>query len=498
METPVGRCPLPWYWDGPRPASLPCREPLAAWQDPGFSRILSPMSLPGSAVLAAALLLRGVAQDPPAPAARAAPGGLMDDPSTRPAVGPAFHTLVGAHAANGDFSGVLLVTRHGERVVEVHDGRAGPASEEPIAADSRFLVASVTKTFTAAAIALLEKDGKLAITDGLDQYLPDFAHAGKIKLWHLLAHQSGLANPDYDSIATRNVTPDELLALIGSQPLRFEPGSDSSYSNAGYIALARVVERVSGQPFGEFLAQRVFAPLGMQDCGTLASGASVPHLAEGRIPGVGTALLRPQPRDPSALFGSGNVYATAADLDRWLTAVDRHELFDITQQPYPFGWGQRTWFDKAVLVQSGMTNGYGSIILSMPADELHIVALLNTQSGFTGDEGESLLGLVLGHPVTPPPPRGAPPTVPRETLERLAGLWLWGEGRTPMHLQTDGRVLSLRWGDSASVVPLTPLGKAEFLDRTSFGRVRFEGDSLVWTQQGRDTPGVRATEPAAR
>jgi CubicO group peptidase (beta-lactamase class C family) len=405
-----------------------------------------------------------------------------------------WDAYIAAHAANGDFSGTVLVSRHGRRIYQKSVGLASRAFKVPIRSDSRFPVASVTKTFTAAGIALLQSEGKLKFGDGLDLYLPQFAPAKKIKLLHLLAHQSGLDNPDYDKIAVRDVSPDELLAMIGAKPLLFDPGSETRYSNAGYIVLARVIEKVSGKRFGEFLEQRVFSKLQMTASGTLRSGAIVPLLAEGYVPGVGTGFSRPQPEDPSSLYGSGNVYSTAADLDHWLTAIDRHELFDITKQQYPFGWGKRTWFDKQVVVQSGIINGYSSIILTVSKEELHIVVLMNTQSGFTGDEARTLLGIAAGQRANVPAKRPAPLAVPRATLERYAGFYLWGKAKIPMHLQTDGEVLTLRWAESLSVVRLTPLSESEFLDRSSFGRIRFREDGLVWIQNGEETPASRRQE----
>ena len=402
---------------------------------------------------------------------------------------PALDAYVDAHAANGDFSGIVLVTRQGKKVYEKTAGLASRAFDVPIRPDTRFTVASVTKTFTAAGIALLEKQGKLKITDPLEKYIPGFPP--KILLWHLLGHQAGLADPDDDAIAAEDTPPDELLAMIAAKPPYFEAGSDSRYGNAAYIVLARVIEKVSGKSFDDFLREAIFTPLGMSGSGTWRSGTIAPKLATGYIPGIGDGFLVPQPRDPSTLFGSGNVISTAGDLDRWLTAVDRHTLFDITKQPYPFGWGKRDWFEKAVLVQSGITNGYSSIILTVPADELHLVVLMNTQSGFTGDEGKSLLGALLGRPLAPPARRGAPASITRARREGLAGEYLWGDHKVPMHLATDGRTLTLRWADSASVVPLTPLGEGEFLDRTSFGRLRFDEHGLVWTQNGEETRAVR-------
>jgi len=284
-----------------------------------------------------------------------------DEPDTR--LRRVLDPYIDAHAANGDFAGVVLVTRNGTPIYEKTAGLASRSFDVPIRPDTRFTVASVTKTFTAAAIALLEKQGKLKITEPLETHLPGFPP--KILLWHLLGHQAGLADPDYDAIAARDVAPDELLAMIAAKPRLFEAGAQSRYGNAAYIVLARVVEKVSGKTFEDFLRESIFTPLRMTQSGTWRSGVIVPRLAAGYIPGLGDGLILPQPRDPSTLFGSGNVYSTAADLDRWLTAVDRHTLFDITKQPYPFGWGKRNWFEKSVLVQSGITNGYSSIILTV-------------------------------------------------------------------------------------------------------------------------------------
>ncbi len=111
-----------------------------------------------------------------------------DEPGADGAAAKMFDAYIAAHAANGDFSGTVLVTRNGRRIFEKSYGDASRAFDVPNRGDTRFAVASVTKTFTAASIALLQNDGKLKIIDGLDVYLPEFAHAKKIKLWHLLAH----------------------------------------------------------------------------------------------------------------------------------------------------------------------------------------------------------------------------------------------------------------------------------------------------------------------
>jgi len=103
-----------------------------------------------------------------------------------------------------------------------------------------------------------------------------------------------------------------------------------------------------------------------------------------------------------------------------------------------------------------------------------------------------LLGAVLGLPLEPPARRGPPANIAKARLDQLAGEYLWGEHKVPMHLATDGRTLTLRWADSASIVPLTPVSDAEFLDRTSFGRLRFDPAGITWTQNGEETKVVGA------
>lgn len=408
-------------------------------------------------------------------------------PSVSHAAGQRLNQYVAAYATNGDFSGNVLVTSRGKVLFEKSYGSASLRFALPNQPDRRFAVASVTKTFTAAAIALLEKDGRLKLEDTVEKYLPELPQAGEIKIWHLLAHQSGLQNPDYDQIAARNVSADELLRMIGVKPLAFPPGSQTRYSNAGYIALARIVEKVSGLSFADFLRQRVFEPLGMRASGTWRSGMIVPLLAEGYAPGIGTALRASSLRDPSSLFGSGSVYSTARDLDRWVTAIDQKRLFDISKQPYPFGWGRRKWFDRDVLVQSGVISGYSAVILTVPKEQLHIVVVMNTQSGFTGDEGKTLLGILYGEAAEPPARRGAAPAITPANLAAFAGTYSWGTAKIPMHIESSDDGLALRWDTSTSAVLLTPMSDSEFLDRSSFGQVQFSKDGATWVQNGERT-----------
>ena len=113
---------------------------------------------------------------------------------------------VRAHEQNGDFSGTIRISRHGKVVFEKSYGQASQTFRVPNSKTTRVLTASVTKTMTAAGIVLLQQEGKLDLNDKLAKFFPDFPHADEITITHLLGHASGLDNPDYNSIAGRNVS----------------------------------------------------------------------------------------------------------------------------------------------------------------------------------------------------------------------------------------------------------------------------------------------------
>ena len=392
-------------------------------------------------------------------------------------------TYLRANATNGDFSGNILVSQKGKIVFQRSYGTASETFGIKNHPSTKFAIASITKTFTAAAIALLQQEGKLSLDDNLARFFPDFPRAADIKILHLLLHQSGLQNPDYEAIAAQFVSPEELMRMIGTKPLLFEPGKETRYSNAGYVVLANVIQKASGMSFCDYLSRRIFIPLGMRNSGCMDSRAIIPQFAEGYMPALGTELQRAPQQDASSFFGSGNIYSTAQDLDLWLAAIDNKRLFDITKLAYPFGWGKRKWSNRDLIVQSGIISGYSSIILTVPTEQLHLVVLMNTQSGVTADEGKSLLSAIYGDPLALPEKR-SDYMVAAEKLAGYAGDYTFPQGGFPMHIRTIKGGLGLRWSRSNEEFILTPLGGDEFFDRSSFSRVVFEPDKLFWISNG--------------
>ena len=158
-------------------------------------------------------------------------------------------------------------------------GHANAGKTRPLAKDSIFWIASMTKPVTAVSVLMMQDAGKLSIDDPVSKYIPEFAGlaAGKITLRHMLTHTSGMgeATPEETRDARKLA---DLVPVYARKPVAFEPGSQWRYCQTGINMLARVVEIVSAQPFPEFVAARLFRPLGMKDTGFYLSERQMPRL----------------------------------------------------------------------------------------------------------------------------------------------------------------------------------------------------------------------------
>jgi len=303
----------------------------------------------------------------------------------------------------------VLVIADGRVVLEQGYGVTDLRTRRPIDARTNFRLASVTKQFTAAAVMLLVRDGKLRYEDHLADIFPDFpAYGRSITVRQLLNHTSGL--PDYEDLmpspdparAVEDVQINDagVLELLKRQEAgRFAPGTRWAYSNSGYVLLGLVVEKASGVPFDEFLRQRIFIPLRMTGTVAYVRGKNeVPHRAYGHTNVDG--LWRETDQSPtSATLGDGGVYSSLADLEKWDEALRAHILLtkmemqaaltpvSVPESPptepdggpaaYGFGWFLNPWHGRARMWHYGETIGFRTAIQRFTDDGLTVVILLN-------------------------------------------------------------------------------------------------------------------------
>ena len=290
----------------------------------------------------------------------------------------------------------VAVLLDGKVIHHVAVGEADLEQQVPITLDSVFDAASVSKQFTAFAILLLEREGKLSIDDPLAKYLPEAAPLGKLTLRQLLTHTSGLRELS-TLTAMAGWQPEDLLTqtqavtlLFAQRGLNSVPGSRFDYVNSDYVLLAEVVQRLSGERFDVFCRERIFEPLGMAHT-RFQEDLETP--VRGRVP---SWRLSPRGYERAAFniayVGPTGLQTTADDLTHWArnfetgavggTALlrrmeERGVLTDGTVDDYALGQDHRHWSGMDVWMHGGRDAGYRSFLLRVPQQHFAVAVLGN-------------------------------------------------------------------------------------------------------------------------
>ncbi len=243
-------------------------------------------------------------------------------PADDPGFADALDRQLREWTANDEFSGVVLLARDGEPLFHRAYGMADRLAKRANAVDTQFDIGSITKLLTRVAVAQLLEAGEIDLGDTLLELLPDYPNretAAKITLQHLLDHASGLGdifNERWEAAdKSRMVAPRDFFPLFADLPLGFEPGSDRSYSNAGFIVLGAIVADVSGKPYASYLSERVFRPAGMERSGFPVRDGSNQSLAIGYTRAEGEDTFSPNlGMLPLRGCPAGSSSHTAADL----------------------------------------------------------------------------------------------------------------------------------------------------------------------------------------
>ena len=240
----------------------------------------------------------------------------------------AWQPGVDSLARNGDFSGVVLVARGGVPQFERAYGMADREAGRPNDVETAFNLGSINKFFTAIAIRQLGARGRLNVDSSLARAWPDYPNrdvAKRVTIRQLLEHRSGIQGNIFGAPPgkTRHDvrTLNDYFELFKDQPLAFEPGARQQYSNAGYIVLGLLVERLSGESYYEYVRKHIFVPAGMTRTASwtfdsLPSNTAIGYTNEGR----NTDLL------PGRGSSAGGGYSTAHDLLRLLNALREHRI----------------------------------------------------------------------------------------------------------------------------------------------------------------------------
>jgi CubicO group peptidase (beta-lactamase class C family) len=339
----------------------------------------------------------------------------------------ARYTSAGPGCAMGVFQNGKIAFAKGYGLANIEYG-------VPLTPKTPMIMGSVSKQFTAAAIALLVEQGRISLDDDVHKYVPELADYGKkITIDQLVHHTSGVRDW-WALVDAAGMRPDDgytvadVLALASRQKgLNFEPGAEYNYSNTGYILLGIIVQRATGKTLRQFAAEQIFSPLGMtvshfhDDHNEPVKGRAFAYSPVASKPGAWTINVW-----NNDIVGQGGLMTTVEELQKWdenfytgkvggkaflARQLQQGKLNDGKVLSYAFGLQVGTYRGLQMVEHSGSTGGYRTDIARFPSQHTSVVTMCNVSTADAGGMALRVADAVLGskftQPVPPAPTRSA-------------------------------------------------------------------------------------------
>jgi len=321
--------------------------------------------------------------------------------------------------SHSSFGGIIFVAQKGKVLISQSYGLADRELDVPNTPQTKYAIGSISKSFTAMAIMILQEHGQLTVQDPICKYIADCPATWKpITLHHLLTHTSGIYNYTdlYSQLKDklnicREYKPEEVIALFKDIPLDFEPGSRWTYSNSGYFLLGVVIEKVSGESYETFIQKNILQPLGMSESGYDRASTLVKNHAAGySINRPYYEIINAPCWDVSLKYAAGGLYSTVGDLYKWDQALYTDQL--VSQKNldtiftstisipgsgglYGYGWIISQQSGHRVLEHSGDVSGFVADLARYPDDQVTIIVLSNTDWEKPDQISKGLADIVL-------------------------------------------------------------------------------------------------------
>lgn len=350
-----------------------------------------------------------------------------------------------AWANTGRFQGTVLIAQDGKVVLRKGYGMANLELGVPNSPEMVYRIGSVTKTFTAFGILQLEEKGKLNVKDPVVKYVPEMPKAWQaITIHQLLTHTSGIPNfsvsKDYAK-ADDPLRVEKGLAEFASKPLDSAPGEKFAYSNSGYILLGRIIEKVSGVSYEQYIDANILKPAGLVNTGYDHARPILKNRASGyQFDGEG--LANAGMIDMSGAHSAGALHSTVDDLYRFDQAIDGGKLFSkalleeawkpqakfwapppfMMDAMYCYGWMSGQDFGHPYLNHGGWVDGFITQYWRYPQDKMTVILISNVEAPHIITLEEGLIAAIFGKPYQLPK-KHTRVEVSHEVLKRYVGTY---------------------------------------------------------------------------
>jgi len=410
---------------------------------------------------------------------------------------------------------VVLVAKNGEILFKKGYGMADIGYKIPASTVTKFRIGSVTKQFIAAAILKLQEEGKISVTDKLSEFIPDFPRGDEVTIHHLLTHTSGIHSytnrPDFLEMAPVAITIQRMIDTIKADKYDFSPGEDFEYNNSGFFILGYIIEKVTGKPYGIYLKETFFDPLGMKNTGVHASGLILENEATGYTINNGK-FEKALNWDMSRAGGAGSLYSTVEDLYLWNEAVFNGKvlkdeslkaaftsvLLNNGQKPrdMDYGYGWAFWNDRDIrfIGHGGGLHGFLSQLTRQPEEQLTVVVLTNCspaqEEKYPNQIADAIAEYALWKKMSSQQSYAMDTTLSGEDLKKYEGRYDYGNAAV-LTVVSEGDKLYARMTGQQQF-EIFPSGNDEFYWKVVEARIKFlkndagEIDGAIHYQGGQE------------
>jgi D-alanyl-D-alanine carboxypeptidase len=402
--------------------------------------------------------------------------------------------------------GLSLVVIKDQKIVKVQGyGLANIELSVPVTPETVFKIGSVSKQFIATGIMMLVQEGKLNLGDNIGEYLEGAPESWKpITIRHLLTHTSGIVReaPGFDPLKIQSDA--DVIKTAYPLPLRFAPGEKYEYCNVGYFTLAEIIRKVSGKPWGEYLSERLFKPLGMNSTRTTDMRDLVPNRAngytwrDGKFQNAAIYL---------ALRPSGAFLSTVTDLAKWEEALAKEK---VLKQPvldqmwtpvklnngktedYGFGWQLDDVRGHKLVNHGGSLPGFRAEFSRYVADKVTVIVLTNGDNANAFSIARGVANLYIPGLLPIRNVAGVDPKI----LDTYVGQYQGGQSPV-LTIAREGNKLTIQQGSDSNKAELLPENQTDFfmIDQpyTTFSFVKDETGQLFFVRkvEGREASRVK-------
>lgn len=401
-----------------------------------------------------------------------------------------FDAIVSQHYNDANAPGAtILIAKNGKTIYRKAVGKASLELDVNMIPENVFMLASITKQFTAVAILMLEEQGKLSLNDPITKFIPDYPTLGKtITVHHLLNHTSGIKSytgmDNFVEAARIDKTLDELIDYFKNEPMDFDPGEEFRYNNSGYVLLGKIIEVLSSDTYENYIEKNMFNRLGMKS----SSYGNNRELVKNRVEAYeedGSGYVNASYLSMTLPHAAGSLTSTVDDMLKWQNALTNNTLIKSTSLDkaingsklnsgehidYGYGLGEMNLKGSKGYTHSGGIFGTSTNGIYLIDEDIYVIGLSNCSCNDIGAVTRNLAATAIGKPF---PTMKDVISLSEDKMKKWVGAYEFEDGAIRHIFIKDGQLNSMRESETNTVFEIFPLSESRFMFKDSGTEYKF-------------------------